>query len=119
MRAVVVYESMYGNTRAVADAIGDGLRGTCDVRVVPVGRAGPEEIDGAALLVVGGPTHIHGMTRHRSRAMAAEAAGKPGSTVVLEPGADGQGVREWLAYLGHVNVTAATFVTREHDHDLV
>jgi len=112
MRAVVVYESMYGNTRAIAEAIGDGLRPVHEVAVVPVGRADPEVLDGAALLVVGGPTHIHGMTRPRSREMAAEVAHKPGSTVVLDEGAAGPGVREWLAALPHLNVLAAAFDTR-------
>ena len=79
IRAVVVYESMYGNTRAVAEAIGEGLRGAWDVTVVPVGRAGPEVLDGAALVVVGGPTHVHGMTRPRSRAMAAQVSRRPDS----------------------------------------
>jgi hypothetical protein len=112
MRAVVVYESMYGNTRAVAEAIGEGLRPVHEVAVVPVGRAGPEVVEGVQLLVVGGPTHVHGMTRPRSREAAAEAARKPGSTVVLEDGADGPGVREWLASLGHLNMLAAAFDTR-------
>jgi hypothetical protein len=112
MRAVVVYESMYGNTRAVAQAIGEGLRSVHDVVVVPVGRAGPEVVDAATLLVVGGPTHAHGMTRRRTREAAAEAAGKQDSTVVLEDGATGPGVREWLASLGHLNVLAAAFDTR-------
>jgi Flavodoxin len=114
MRAVVVYESMYGNTHAVAEAIGEGLRGPWDVTVVPVGRAGPDLLDGVALVVVGGPTHVHGMSRPRSRAAAAEAAHKPGSTVNLEEGAEGPGVRDWLAALGHVNVLAAAFDTRAH-----
>ena len=112
MRAVVVYESMYGNTHAVAEAIGDGLRPVYDVVVVPVGRAGPEVVEGAQLLVVGGPTHVHGMTRPHSREAAAEVARKPGSTVDLEDGADGPGVREWLVSLGHLNVLAAAFDTR-------
>ena len=33
MRALVVYESMYGNTHLIADAIADGLRETADVVV--------------------------------------------------------------------------------------
>ena len=117
MRAVVIYESMYGNTRAVAEAIGDGLRANGDgteVTVLPVGRAAPETLDGAELLVVGGPTHVHGMTRPRSREAAAEAARKPGTTLVLEQGAEGPGVREWLKSLGHLNVFAAGFDTRMH-----
>jgi hypothetical protein len=112
MRAVVVYESMYGNTRAVAEAIAEGIRPVHDVVVVSTGRAGPRVVDGATLLVVGGPTHAHGMTRRRTREAAAEAAGKPDSTVVLEDGAKGPGVREWLASLGHLNVLAAAFDTR-------
>ncbi|HEV7535890.1 MAG TPA: flavodoxin domain-containing protein [Acidimicrobiia bacterium] len=114
MRTVVVYESMYGNTRMVAEAIGEGLRPVHDVVVVPVAQAGPEVLDGAHLLVVGGPTHVHGMSRPLSRQAATELAHKPGSTVVLENGADGPGVREWLASLGHLNVLAAAFDTRAH-----
>ena len=38
MQAVVVYESMYGNTHLVADAIGAGLSTVFDVRVVPVSQ---------------------------------------------------------------------------------
>ena len=112
MRALVVYESMYGNTRAIAEAIAEGIRPVHDVVVVPVGRVGPQLVDGPFLLVVGGPTHAHGMTRQRTREAAAEAAGKQDSTVVLEDGATGPGVREWLASLGHLNVLAAAFDTR-------
>ena len=63
MRAVVVYESMYGNTRVVAEAIGAGLGEEHDVVVVPAGEADESVVDGAQLLVVGGPTHAHSMTR--------------------------------------------------------
>jgi hypothetical protein len=114
MRAVVVYESMYGNTRVVAEAIGDGLRPVHDVVVVPVTKAGPEVLDDAQVLVVGGPTHIHGMTRRRSREAAIEAAHQPGSPLALDESATGSGVREWMASLDHLNVLAATFDTRMH-----
>ncbi|HET9769978.1 MAG TPA: flavodoxin domain-containing protein [Acidimicrobiia bacterium] len=112
MRAVVVYESMYGNTRAVAEAIGEGLRTVHEVDVVPVGRAAPELVAGAGLLVVGGPTHAHGMTRPSTRQGAVQDARKPGSGLSLEEGADGPGVREWLASLGHLGIPAAAFDTR-------
>ena len=44
MRAVVVYESMYGNTHLIADAIDAGLEAAFHVSVVPVSHAGPEVI---------------------------------------------------------------------------
>ena len=42
MKAVVVYESMYGNTHLIANAIGEGLRANLDVVVVPVEQADHE-----------------------------------------------------------------------------
>ncbi len=62
MRAVIVYESMFGNTHAIADAIGEGLEPKLEVVVVPLAEAGRERLGDADLLVVGGPTHFHGMS---------------------------------------------------------
>ena len=107
MDVVVVYESMYGNTRAVAEAIAEGLGG------VPV-RSVRESTDVAAgLLVVGGPTHMHGLTTAGSRRMAAEAVHEDGHGA-LEPGAaDGPGLRAWLKDLPKADGRrAATFDTR-------
>ena len=114
MRAVVVYESMYGNTHLVADAIGAGLGTAFDVWVVPVSQADPAVLDGAGLVVVGGPTHVHGMSRASTRKAAGEAADKPASPLNLEPDAAGPGLREWFASLGHYPVKAAAFDTRMH-----
>ena len=63
MHTLVVYESMFGNTHKIADGIAAGLRPTGEVRVVPVHEATDELVAWADLVVVGGPTHIHGMTR--------------------------------------------------------
>ena len=114
MRAVIVYESMYGNTHAVANSVAEGLRDeACDVTVVPVGRATKELIGHCDLLVVGGPTHLHGLSRPSTRKSAATAAGQPGSGLILESGALGPGLREWLHGLTPVDgVKAATFDTR-------
>ncbi len=114
MRAVVVYESMYGNTHHVADAIGVGLRASFEVSVVPVAEAGPAVLAGADLVVVGGPTHVHGMSRAATRQAAGAAAEKPGSEVTLEPAALGPGLREWFGSLGQYPVKAAAFDTRVH-----
>lgn len=114
MRAVVVYESMYGNTHLVADAIGDGLRAAFDVSVVPVSEASPAALTDADLVVVGGPTHAHGMSRAATRKAAAEAADKPASGLAVEPDALGPGLREWFGSLGRHSGKAAAFDTRVH-----
>jgi len=112
MRALVVYESMYGNTHQVADAIGAGLGTAFDVRVVAVSEASPEMLVDADLVVVGGPTHMHGMSRATTRKWAVEAAKKPASGLKAEPGALGPGLREWFGSLGEHAVRAAAFDTR-------
>jgi flavodoxin len=110
MKALVVYESMYGNTHAVADAVAQGLGPEADVGVLPVHGAGsvPGDVD---LLVVGGPTHMHGLTTAMSRKMAV-SAGKEDAAHV-EPGATQEpSLREWLRDLEARGVKAAAFDTR-------
>jgi hypothetical protein len=103
MKITIVYESMFGNTHQVAQAISDGVREAApeaDVECVPVGDASPELIKATDLLVVGGPTHIRGMTSGFSRKMGisgeqkAEAKGEAPHD--LEPDAEGPGLREWF-----------------------
>ena len=62
MRAVVVYESMSGNTHVVASNIADGLRAAYEVTLVPVAEASQNLVAEADLLIVGGPTHMHGLS---------------------------------------------------------
>src|SRR5215469_3145277 len=112
MKAVVIYESMYGNTHLVADAIAAGLRTAFDVTVVPVSQASQELVADADLVVVGGPTHVHGMSRAKTRNAAVEAASKPVSPLELEPDAQGMGLREWFGSLGRYQAKAAAFYTR-------
>jgi flavodoxin len=116
MRAVVVYESMFGNTHAIADAIGkgigQGLEPVDNVAVVPVVEAGRERLGDADLLVVGGPTHFHGMSRTSTRKWAAATAQKPKNDLVPDRDAQGPGVRGWLRSLGHGHKKFAAFDTR-------
>jgi len=114
MRAVVVYESMYGNTHLIAEAIGAGLQTAFDVRVVPVAQAKPEVIADADLIVVGGPTHAHGMSRASTRKAAVQAADKPVGGLTVEPDAMGPGLRDWFGSLGDYPARAAAFDTRVH-----
>jgi hypothetical protein len=98
MRIVIVYESMYGNTHAVADHIGSGFGSADEVVVTAVPGAEAEVVASADLLVVGGPTHAHGMTSKTSRAAAVEAAAKD-DDLELDPDAEGPGLREWIEAL--------------------
>jgi len=96
MRAVVVYESMFGNTRVIAERIAEGMRRQFDVAVVAVGDAAPELLAGADVVVVGGPTHVHGLSSKRSRKGAVSVAAKDGSGLTLEPHATETGLRDWF-----------------------
>jgi hypothetical protein len=114
MKAVVVYESMYGNTHLVSDAIANGLRHDADVLVVPVDEANHEVLAAADLVVVGGPTHAHGMSRRSTRQGAIVAARKPESNLAIDADADaeGPGLRDWFYSLDQLTTHAAAFDTR-------
>ena len=112
MRAVVVYESMFGNTHEVAERIGEGLASTFDVTVMPVGDAIGEFMSDVDLLVVGGPTHAHGMSSSMSRRSASDQA-ESDDALDLEPDAEGPGLRDWFDGLPRSGRhAAAAFDTR-------
>lgn len=93
MRALVIYESMFGNTRAVASAIARGLATRSVVDLYEVGEA-PDEVDpGVDLVVVGGPTHAFSMSRPNTRQSAAEQSDGPLVST-------GRGLREWIETAG-------------------
>ena len=62
MKAQVVYCSHKGNTRRIAETIGETLRKHGEVEVIEVAKAPHPPPDDLTLLVVGGPTEGHGMT---------------------------------------------------------
>lgn len=88
LRATVVFESMFGNTRLVAEAVADGLRAAgAEVSVECVRRdlaAAPD----ADLVVVGAPTHAFSLSRPSTRRAAVEQGADP-----VDPD---HGMREWL-----------------------
>jgi flavodoxin I len=54
MKALVVYDSVYGNTEQIAKAIAGGIKG--EVKVVRAGEANPSDLESLNLLIIGSPT---------------------------------------------------------------
>lgn len=100
MHAIVVHESAWGNTRAVADAVAAGLGTSLTTEVVAVADAPPLQELSVDLLVVGAPTQAFGLSRPSTREDAHRRGGRQLAT----------GVREWLA-AGSAQLTIATFDT--------
>ena len=109
MHALVVFESMYGNTKEVATAVAAGLSTRMPVEIEEVSGAPTVIGDDVSLLVVGAPTHAHGMSQSDSRRSAAGRA-DPKQGIVSH----GIGLREWLDDLGSapMKVAVAAFDTR-------
>lgn len=97
MSSLVIYESYFGNTRAIAEAIASGLGS----QAIPLSHLADLPAD-LTLLLVGAPTHNLGLPKQASRAKAAERGGTT----------DGPGIREWPAGLrAHPGVRVITFDT--------
>lgn len=104
MLVLMVVESSFGNTRAVADAVAEGMRPFATVEVRAVSDAPTGVLPPLDLLVVGGPTHTFGMSRPDTRKAAAGQGGRGDAADI--------GVREWLAAVSPGVGWAAAFDTR-------
>ncbi len=90
MKAVVIYESMFGDNQQVAREVAAGLVDSgVDAEAVEVGEAPTTVDDDVTLLVVGSPNHAWSMPREQTRQDAATKSDKP---IISQ----GRGVREWL-----------------------
>jgi pantothenate kinase len=89
-RALVVYESMWGNSELVARAVATGVGEVMPVDLTDVAAA-PVDLDGVTLVVAGGPTHGRSMSRQETRRDARGLGALHGSI--------GIGLREWLGEL--------------------
>jgi hypothetical protein len=111
MRTVVVYESMFGNTKTIAEAIAEGLRRAGEVTLGTVDDLSPDEVGKADLIVAGGPTHGHGMARPNAH----QAMANDGSYAKYGPVLAGEeSLRGWLERLpaDRAVAAAAAFDTR-------
>ncbi len=114
MEALVVYESLYGNTRKVAEAIAAGISSTDPgalVRVLGVDEVTPHDLSGGQLVVAGGPTHALRMSTAQSRRNAPDV---PAAGHAQGPGGSDMGIREWLGTMPDASngARAAAFDTR-------
>src|SRR5690349_19041433 len=113
MRVVIGYESMYGNTHRIADAIARGFDPGDDVTVTPI--AGVHFAEPMPdVVIIGVPTHAHGLPRPSTRRAALDASTTRYEHHDVDESAtvDG-GLREWLTTLpANLPVLAATFDTR-------
>lgn len=100
MKVLVVHESAWGNTRTVAEAVGEGLSAQVETEVIAVQTAPPLAELQVDLLVVGAPTHAFGLSREGTR----EDAHRRGGELITS------GVREWLDS-GPASLLVATFDT--------
>ena len=101
MDVMVVYESLLGNTRSVAEAIAAGARDahpSVRVRLFNTSTAPPGGATGPDLLIVGGPTHALRMRTATSRHQGAQP-GERAATAAADSSPDGPGAREWLRVL--------------------
>ena len=56
MKVLIIYDSVFGNTEQIAQAIGNALGSQEDVKILRVSNVEPEQLTGLKLLIVGSPT---------------------------------------------------------------
>lgn len=94
MRALIIYESIFGNTLEIAEAIADGLKDGFEVAMAEVEEQ-HTDVESVDLLVLGGPTHTWSMSRKKSRADGRQQAEEKG----IEPVSKGDGIRDLVDHL--------------------
>lgn len=106
MKAVVVYESLWGNTAAVAGAIAEGLGP--GATALSTAQATTEELVGADLVVAGGPVFGFQLSSERMRQSIRDSPelGAPAPDLSSPP------LREWLEALPPGTGKCAAFDTR-------
>ena len=105
MNAIVVYESHWGNTAAVARAIAEGIGD--GARVLDTDQATAEDVASAILIVAGAPVVAFALPREGTRKQIAGDTKSPVPPDVSHPL-----LRSWLDALPAGHGWAAAFETR-------
>jgi hypothetical protein len=113
MKAIVVYESYWGNTAAVARAIAEGLGP--GARAMPADEAQGGALTGVGLIVAGSPIIAFSLPSEKTRN---NMAAKPDKKAPSPPDLTHPSIRTWLVALpradesgGGTAVRAAAFET--------
>lgn len=106
MHAIVVYESLWGNTAAIARAIAEGIGP--DARPLTTDEATPAIVAEADLIVAGAPVLAFGLPSDAIRdSIATGERNAPAPADLSHPS-----MRAWLAELPAGQAAAAAFDTR-------
>jgi hypothetical protein len=106
MQAVVVYESLWGNTARIAQAIAEGMGP--DARALATDEATPEIVAAADLVVAGAPVIAFQLPTEGARERLRD---DPGNAPVA-PDLSHPSMRAWLEALPRGQTPAAAFETR-------
>jgi flavodoxin len=105
MKAIVVYESHWGNTAAIAQAIADGIGP--EARAVTTTEATPDLVGDAELVVAGAPVMAFSLPKDSMLESMTKDRKAPVAPDVANPS-----LRAWLDALPHGTAAAASFETR-------
>lgn len=105
MKALVVYESFWGNTEAIANAVAEGIGP--DARAVHTDEATPDDVARADLLVTGAPLMGFALPRESTHEQLPNDKKAPKPADVSHPT-----MRAWLSSLPSGQGKYATFETR-------
>jgi len=107
MKVIVVYESLWGSTAAVARAIAEGFGP--DARAMSTADASAEAVAGADLIIAGAPVHSLNLPSEQTREWARVGHMGPGGA---PPDLSHPMMRTWLENLPKGTGRAAAFDTR-------
>jgi len=114
MKALVVYESLWGNTGRIGRAIAEGLATRITAEAASTRDVDPKSVADVDLLVVGGPTHVKGLSRWGTYFVARRIIGGKYGT---RPDPAARRVGSWLRSLKRGTTRVAAFDTRREGED--
>jgi hypothetical protein len=108
MKVIVVYESLWGSTAAVARALAEGFGH--NARAMSTAEASSDAVAGADLIIAGAPVHSLSLPSEKTRQWATQGLGPDGAP----PDLSHPMMRTWIEQLPKAKGRAAAFDTRVH-----